>query len=98
MTYEVSFTCDLGALLPSVGETLAEVNKYMAELGFSEKVGMTSQFPLSLKVSGLRMPTVHEQAQVGALVLDCLQKQFPQYLLELKSVTLFGADDKDTTH
>jgi hypothetical protein len=69
-----------------MGSLFDEINKTMGEFGFSEKIGATAQFPLILKLSGVRLLTMAERGKVAALVLDDIQKQFPAYRLQLNAI------------
>ena len=81
--YLIVFEVSLEKMLPSVGQTIDEVNKYMGDFGFNETVTLRSELPLELTTS--RPMTPEEENLLLQTTVNQMQLLRPEWKPTLKS-------------
>ena len=82
--YDITLSVDAGALIPSFGKLIEQVNGSMFSFGFEEKLGVRS----SCLKCGLTVPrelTPEEINKVSELLLSQFKEQLPEWKVELES-------------
>ena len=83
--YQVQFSIDLGAALPSVGDVLKHVNDtYESITGSSDKLIVRGRF-FSLVITSERELTKEDAEKMKAILLDGVRSCLPKYDIQIES-------------
>lgn len=87
--YTVHFTANLGKFFPKLEEFTDNVNKFMGEMGFKEKMIVRGR-PFSLSVTTGKKLSHEEQAKLAEISIESFRKNLPEYELQLDGIEYLG--------